>query len=536
MGGTAGMPLVEPYPRVPADAELTQQIVAGPLALVGSGFTACSNGLPASGEQWCAFSRLGASENTELWVVDVALALAEGEVSCTESHVGCLQLTTNLWTGSQLWGPAHPYTHRFDGDTLIFHADAPAEVREPYEGPVYAWRPGWEAARRISTERGVTCTGHRLSAKVYCIDAVDLGPEAEPFDPPFWQAFDLLAGDLEQVVEGSLSLVERIALPAGKPWDFMAAFDRAGLGLAYSFPVGESGPGRLRWVPLTEATLTPATVLDDAAEWTLAHDGVAAYVLRGFDSSTLLGQLSLIDFPSGENVRPIADDVSHIDPVGAFDDLLSQTDQGIGYDRETADGPSFDFLADRSMLDSIVTVGVDIQAPRVSPDGLYTQLYQNVAGGFPVAKVARNDGGGACTLNGSLQAETYGARFAQGGKRVYWIEFGRSGSEEGWSADPATCEARTKFGDWVLGYSVSGDYVFFEGGDSEDSTSFLQYARIPVEAPPEQVTPLVLLEHPRYPFLSLETQGATYLLYAGPADAPEGLFVHGPLEAALPPE
>ena len=49
-----------------------------------------------------------------------------------------------------------------------------------------------------------------------------------------------------------------------------------------------------------------STVIDDAAEWELANDGAAAYVLQGYSRETPLGTLALVDFPSGETVQPIA--------------------------------------------------------------------------------------------------------------------------------------------------------------------------------------------------------------------------------------
>ncbi len=530
-------PVVDPYPRTWADPALTQRIVAGDVSLVGTGLTTCTNQLPTPGDRWCAFSRAGQADATELWVVNVSQALAHGPVSCDETNAACLRLTSQLWTGFQVWGPGHPYSHRFDGDTLIFHADAVADVREPYEGPVYAWRPGWEAARRISSERGVVCGGHRRSTAVYCVDTldVDVAPNG-PFSAPFWHSFDLLTGTLGPNDNEPLRLVERIALPDGDAQAFRARFTRLGDKLAYSSVLPGDTLQTLRWVSLADAEpFETRTVLADAAEWELTHDGDAVYVLRGYGRENPLGDLALADFPTGDNVRPIASSVDHVDLVGAFDDPLTDEDHGAGYARWTPEGEAFDFIKDSTKPDEIQKLASNTEGHELAADGAHTILFQGLRpGDYPVAEVARNDGSGACTLNREISAETYGGGFSEDGKRAFWIEFGSSGSEQGWSADPNTCEQQVQFGDWVLGYSLSGDFVVFEGGDEADSTSYIQYARW--STPTDTLTPLVVAEHPRHPFLTLREGDATYIVYTLAGETPEtqGLFVHGPLEQGAP--
>ena len=532
-------PFVDPYPRNYADPTLTKRVVEGELALVGSGMSACTNQLPAPGDRWCAFSRATDDGATELWVVNVSQARENAPVACDGSEQECLRLTSQLWTGSQLYGPMHPYTHRFEGDTLIFHADAPSELREPYEGPIYAWRPGWEAARQVS-ELGVACTGHRLSAAIYCIDAadVDVAPLDE-FLPPIWHSFDLLAGMLDVEADGPLSLVERIAVHDADLDSFRMRFTRSGNRLVYSSVPEGAERQTLRWLALdSPSPFEPGTVLEDAAQWELAHDDAAAYVLRGYSRESGVGTLALVDFPAAETVQQVASYVFHIDPVGALDDLLSTEDRGFGYDRSSPDGEVFEFIADRTKLDEVQTVAVDTAGLRVSADARYTLFFQKNDNGWPVATVGRNDGSGSCALNNDLLAETYSGKFSADGQRALWIEYGQSGSEEGWAADPSTCGEKAKFGDWVLGYTISGDFLVFEGGDAEDSTSYLNYTRLPRAATSPPVIPLIIVEGPKYPFVTLPDGDATYVVYTAPNDESDsqGLFVHGPLEEGLPAE
>jgi hypothetical protein len=370
------------------------------------------------------------------------------------------------------------------------------------------------------------------------VDSLDLGPDTDgPFDAPIWQSFDLLAGQLDEAPEAPLPVVERVPMPSGDAQSFRAQLARSGSDLAYSHEDEASGNTVLRRVSLTTEVLEPSTVLDSVAGWVLGNDSAVVYFLQGFDVETQLGELAYADFPSGGNVQVVAPDVAHIDPVGAVDDLLSDVDAGIGYDIWRNEGPSFEFLADRTKPTEVVTVGVNVEAPRVSPDGAHSLFYQNAGAGWPIATVAKNDGSGACTLNTARNAETYGGAFTSNGERVLWVEYGQSGSEEGWVADPSTCEAKSKFGDWVLGFSLTGDFVYFEGGDESDSTSFLQYARIPGGAAGRAITPLVVVEHPRYPLVALSADEQTHLLFASPEGGSEpGLFAHGPLELGAPTE
>ena len=75
----------------------------------------------------------------------------------------------------------------------------------------------------------MACHRHRLSAGVYCIDAldVDIDPKAS-FEAPKWRSFDLLAGVLDENDDQPLRLVERIDLPDGDAQAFRAQMTRAG--------------------------------------------------------------------------------------------------------------------------------------------------------------------------------------------------------------------------------------------------------------------------------------------------------------------
>ena len=75
----------------------------------------------------------------------------------------------------------------------------------------------------------------------------------------------------------------------------------------------------------------------------------------------------------------------------------------------------------------------------MSLDAVHTAYLADVRGAeFPSAFVVRNDGSGRCQLTQDVHAETYGVRFSDDARRVFWIEYFRdqSESEEGWYAQP----------------------------------------------------------------------------------------------------
>ena len=102
------------------------------MILTGDGPSTCSHQQPASGDghRWCAFARPGAAGATELWVFDLTALAGGGQngapLTCDGTSATCRRLSAALWTGSPLGGPSHPYSHAFDGDTLIFYADGSA--------------------------------------------------------------------------------------------------------------------------------------------------------------------------------------------------------------------------------------------------------------------------------------------------------------------------------------------------------------------------------------------------------------------------
>jgi hypothetical protein len=140
----------------PLPAPTVRLLLPGNARLAGDGATTCSHGQPAAGDVWCAVTidhadGADAGNRTELWVINATRAAGES-VTCDGSSPHCRRLHSDLWTGGALGGPLFPSDDHFDGDTLIFYAGGISGVPDGvYQGPVWAWRPGWSEPRVISS-------------------------------------------------------------------------------------------------------------------------------------------------------------------------------------------------------------------------------------------------------------------------------------------------------------------------------------------------------------------------------------------------
>src|SRR3954469_8804980 len=218
----------EPPPPPPA----LHRLVSGPVGLVGRNATGCSSGVARPGmssDIWCAFYRSRAQAGTELWALNVTRASAD-VVPCDGTSSDCLRLTTNLWTGDPLFNASHPTIHGFEGDTLIIYADASvSDPNDAYRGALKGWRPGWPAARTLTSPNGYLCHGNASAAVAHCLDNV------EQKDKDY--ELDLLAGSLAGSAPGPLQTVARIGTLGSKGqimWG--AAFSPDGAYFLYSSP------------------------------------------------------------------------------------------------------------------------------------------------------------------------------------------------------------------------------------------------------------------------------------------------------------
>lgn len=520
-------------PRVWADPSLTRRLSDGPAFLAGGSGDGCSRGTPGA-DHWCAFFRPGAAaDSTELWVLNATRATT-GELKCDGTSPDCLRLTATLWTGQPLWGPSHPAAHRFSGDTLIFHADAASGMRMPYEGGIWAWRPGWSTPRRLTGPAGVNCSVDPRTAVAVCVDDAIIhrdGPGL--FDRPRLTSFNLLAGKIADEAGGPLPVVSRVSTGVDDLW-WRSRLAPNGEHVVFGNYTTEGQVVQVARVGQAGGA-PPATILKRAITWEIAHDGTKLYFLAGFDPTVGevgAGTLMLADFPSGGNLVELQKDVISYDRLGAHDEVFSDVDRGLLLERVGSEGQvNWSILRDRDKPSELFGLGVDLRGTHVATDLRHT-IYLSGRGN-PIAFVARNDGSGSCLLTSDIYAETYGLHFTHSGRRAIWIEYGRNDSisEEGWHAQPETCGDKTKFGDYVLGYSLFGDqYVVFEGGEFEDTTSWLQYTRIRLDGTQPLPLPVVVKEHADSHVGIFTAGGETWMVFhVWQTDPAAGLYLHGPM-------
>jgi hypothetical protein len=449
-------------PVVAANARL---LVPGRARLVGTHLTACSNAVPASGngDRWCAFSlpnrQIGL---TDLWVIDVTKALAGTAITCDGSDPNCKLLIppggnaaqgTQLWTGQPMDGPIHPTTHRFDGDTLIFHALAP-DTADAYSGPIFAWRPGWDAPKQISMGKtAYGCSAHFTAEVFVCIENLT---STMPLQ------FDLSAG---QLASGA-KLVKRITpFSAGsQSSQWRAALSPDGKSLAFSTGGLTIAERETLYVTRFDALSTLTTLKAGASRWAISADGTKVYFLANYNYDTTgspSGTMTVMDFPGGGNERVLAP------MVGAIQ-ILSEAavDKGVGFfDDVVAGKATYKLMKDPAAPTQVVTVISNIGGVRaLSRDLRFLYYYKDFDmdnGSTTDGYVARTDGSQvSCALTSTLESDRFGSPFTPNGSMVFWVDNidQIDGVGEGWMANPDGCTGRRKWADKV-------DFWFLHAND-----------------------------------------------------------------------
>jgi hypothetical protein len=520
--------------RVPTDPALTRRLMPGGAGLVG-GDSGCTSDRAATTDRWCAFSRAGADARTELWVIDVSQA-AGTAVVCDGTSPACLRLTTDLFTGTSIWGPSHPSAHRFVGDTLVFHAAGANGKGEVYDGPIWAWRPGWAAARAITGPHALICSADPGHPLVLCLDNTTVeATGTSAFDRPILREMDLTAGSAADPT-GPLPLASHVVNAVGDQ-AFRVRFSPDGKYLVFSSVDSAGGAETVRVLAVSDlGVAAPRTIITDAAEWEISRDGTKIYFLRGYDRSRgdqAAGLLAMADFPSGENVVELQRLIRGFERLGPGSDQ----DRGLLLTYEGAGkASSYALMADRGHPADLQILGTTVKGVQVASDVRHTLYFRDLhAAEFPSAFVLSHQDGTVCSLTQDYRAESYGAAFSDSGRSAFWIEYFRNGSEseEGWRAQPSGCGERVKWGDYVAWYILDGDdFVIFEGGDIGDTTTWLQYTSLAGPSTTPWPTAMVVREHPDPAVGVVKLEGGTFLVFSVSAGKPEdtGLFLHGPLK------
>jgi len=410
--------------------------------LIGDHVSSCSNETPDGatlqnqvGDRWCGFFVSGELIGQfELWVFNYSQTVrAPGSVTCTDPNgANCRRLTTNLWTAQPDAGPTHPYSHGFQGDTLIFYADAASGPDDVYKGFVYGWRPGWTAPRRLTDKAGFRCSGHPRAPVALCLGNLE-EDDTKPFE------FDLFAGTLVDSADSALPFIDRIhpttdgAEPVTK---WRASFSRAGDTFIYS--TGRTDKDRENLWAIPTAQLKPgfqfnaratAPLLTNAARFTVSRDGKKIFFLDNFVYSSTgdpKGVLKMADFPSGANPTVISDKIGNYLVLGK-----ANVDAGLllFYDVAVFKG-SIRIVPNPATPADYKSIVSNVSSALVTSDFKYTAFNRDTDEdtGLSDLSIADNtratkDGAApACVLQARLRTDLYGTPFLESSGLVFWTD------------------------------------------------------------------------------------------------------------------
>jgi hypothetical protein len=457
-------------------------VVPGSSFLVGSGTSSCTNQVPASGngDRWCAFARQSTVPGgIDLFVIDATVAAAGTAISCDGLDANCSRLTTNLFVDSSLG----VRIHAFDGDTLIYYADASTATTSAtgFIGPVYAWRPGWTGGRKLTNDTGVLCVGQAKAEVAICFDHQDTTSVSGQV------SYDIHAGALPTSDSAPpIPLIETVLVatnqdPSGVT-KFQFDFSPDGMYAAWSARPNANGLETLKVLHIGDTAAT--MVAEDVTQWQVSPDGMRWYWLKTFNysvSGNPSGTLQMAPFPTGTAPTTLALNVGDYDHAGMTgvvfrDGVTPAGASGLGTG-------SLRVIANRdaptglTTLDTGVIVVVD-----VAKDGTKAMYAKNLDGilGTTDLLVASASGAGSskCTLAPMPTTATLGSFLASGGGAA-WADFdGTTGEALGMFTSVPSC-ASAQFASNVLRWLPIADEGFLFGDDSPDGFDMtLRYSKV----------------------------------------------------------
>ncbi|HET6283064.1 MAG TPA: hypothetical protein VFH73_19050, partial [Polyangia bacterium] len=286
-----------------------RRLLAGSVTLVGSGGDSCTHQQPAEGDRWCGYVAASTvePERFDLWVIDVSKAIAGVAIRCDGTDGNCLRLTSNVSLDNFNY-PA------FTGDTLIFSADNTTPDGD-FTGPVFGWRPGWTAGRRLTANTGVSCAAHATAPVAYCFQNVSRTTEQV--------SYELVAGELPAAGGGTLPKIETMLVQAsGDPGGvrkYAVRLSPTGQHIAWSARPTATGVETLKTQKLNDDA-SRKTVAEDVSRWAISADSTKYYWLRGFNHDTggaASGTLQMASFPDGAAQATLIADVADFGEVGS---------------------------------------------------------------------------------------------------------------------------------------------------------------------------------------------------------------------------
>jgi hypothetical protein len=503
-GSSGGSPPGPPPPAVPAASGTHTKLFPAGAALLGRHATGCSQGQAPAGtavSRWCAVSVPGAAAGRlELWVINVSAAAAPGaDVRCDGTSPDCLRLSEDLFGDTPPDGPAYPTSHEFHGDTLIYYADNDSQGFDLYQGPVYAWRPGWPAGRAITGRKGVLCAAHQRAPVAVCIENLsDISSESI--------SWDLHAGPVDGGPTKKLATIYPFHPDTGASQSD-AAFTQQGDYLLYSTPPSPTGQETLYQVKTSEiGAVAPTMVGAGLSHWNVNAAGTQLYYLRDhrYLPGEPSGMLHTSAFPAGGGERRVAGSQLRAEDAGlaVYQVLVDAkgSDGGLGFLSNLTPG-----RADYRVLNdpagsyddpaNVTTVITDMLLARlpVFSQGLGHALFTRNGDDFvgtTDAWVVKRDGTGACALTTSVASWLFGYPFVSEGGLVMWADNydQLTDAGEGWLANADGCSDKRRFAVGIDYWFVKHGALVLYSDDSDGTTVTLRAAHIDGGRWPDTVT------------------------------------------------
>ncbi|MDB4983328.1 MAG: hypothetical protein JWM82_4080, partial [Myxococcales bacterium] len=517
----------------PAPGDGSRLVVGGnSVELVGSGNDSCTNQAPYSSDRWCAFAKPGTGTNVELWVINATQAAAGATIKCNTTDANCLRMTSGLLDDQSF----HFRIHRFDGDTLLFSEG----ISGSSTGDIFAWRPGWTAPRKLTSQTGELCIGNKASSTVVCIDNVVV-------DAAKTRRLDFHAGTLDDPNGGLLPLIDTFIFSTvgdaqtdlqRYEWDISPD----GRYFAWSGRYDVAGKETLKVQKVGETTST--TVATDVSAWTISNDGAKWYWIKTFNYNpdAPAGGLESAPFPGGTPSKALAAQVGDYFQAGKTNGLIVRSKITLDATTQQSLG-TLSLIPDREAPGALQALDTKVLALfDVSADGtkiMYTKNQDVLGGVLPVFDlfIAKADGSAICTLAGSPTsfADPSSPKFS-GDLAVFGRINSVTGEGEGLYVDAAMCKG-TKFANEIYAWEPIGDEGFVYSDDlaavNQNGETTLRFAKAANGALPVSGTKIQTRAGLRFAPLLPALDSVMYTVGSG--TTADGLYINSKLTFTTTP-
>jgi hypothetical protein len=496
---------------------LTRRLVSGNASLVGSGPNTCTNQPGNTDDRWCGFTVAAAAGGRyELWVIDATLAASGADLKCDGTDAHCLRLSTNAYY-DRFVGPGDD---GFEGDTLVYKADADPTVTQEFVGPVYAWRPGWPAGRALTSPTGVVCSGHKTQPVALCL-------QNRTQDAAGDVSYDLVAGPLPAADGTPLPAIETLLATASTdrtgPGRFQVGLSPDGAYVAWSARPTPDGQETLKVQKIDDAT-TRQTIAANVSSWEISRDGTRWLWLRAFNYDDLVpsGTLEIATFPGGADVSTLAPSVSNYQGAG---------DQGVLYrDNVVHTLGDLRLMPDRTAPATTTLVDQMVAAVLATSDDATTIVYtktQTAVGNDVFAWSAAL--ATTCTVSAAPSASST-AYLMAGNRVVVWAQENIMTQIVSVAATPIASCATTTFGPNLLRWLPFGDdrLVFLDDAEGGATTGILRATQVGDTAATDRGTALAAAVDSVYAPVYASVASATpAVLYTEGTPTPDaGLYIY----------